>query len=78
MKTATTNRAIESATLTEPEAASYIGMSLSWMRSARFGRTRAVPPPHIRIGRSLKYRRADLDAWLNSLPTVGIVPGKGA
>jgi predicted DNA-binding transcriptional regulator AlpA len=71
---AATGGAITPATLAESQAAEYVGMSLSWLRSARFGVTKAAPPPHIRIGRSIRYRRADLDAWLNALPTIGIVP----
>ncbi len=50
-------------TLTDPETARYIGMSGSWLRQARMtGNPDA--PPYIKIGRSVRYLREDLDAWL--------------
>ena len=53
--------------LTETEAASYIGMSVAYLRC---GRSRGVTgnrtptPVHVKAGRRVKYFRADLDAWL--------------
>lgn len=29
---------------------------------------RMAPPPHFEIGRSIRYDKADLDAWIDSLP----------
>lgn len=59
--------------LTEIEAARYIGMSRSFlaqsrMEGHRLNRTQA--PPFIKIGRAVRYRRKDLDQWLNNLPSL--------
>ncbi len=53
--------------LTEKEAAIYIGMSRSFlsqdrMNGYREGRTKG--PDFMKIGRSVRYRRDVLDAWL--------------
>lgn len=55
--------------LSEIEAAAYISMSRSFLAQSRMhghfrGRTKA--PPFIKIGRSVRYLREDLDSWLNS------------
>lgn len=53
---------------TEQETANYIGMSRSYLRQARMdgNRTNRTPaPPFIKIGRSVRYLREDLDAWLD-------------
>jgi predicted DNA-binding transcriptional regulator AlpA len=51
--------------LNDVETSKYIGMSTSWLRMARCtGNPDA--PPFIKIGRSVRYRLNDLDAWLNS------------
>lgn len=55
--------------LTEVEASKYIGMSRSFLRQSRMegnrsGRTAA--PPFIKIGRSIRYLKDDLDNWLES------------
>jgi hypothetical protein len=45
------------------EAARYIDMSDSWLRQTRMaGRTDG--PPFLRQGRAIRYRRSDLDRWL--------------
>ena len=54
--------------LTEIEASQYIGMSRSYLRQSRMDghRDKRTPaPPFIRIGRSIRYLREDLDNWLN-------------
>jgi predicted DNA-binding transcriptional regulator AlpA len=51
------------AALTERDAATYIGMSPSWLRHARLRRDEDAPP-HVRIGRAVRYRIADLDSYL--------------
>jgi len=53
--------------LDERETAQYIRMSLAYLRAARSrgdigGRTPG--PPFLRLGRSVSYRRDDLDSWL--------------
>ena len=53
-------------TLSEAEAALYIGMSRAWLKKSRTRRFRDVvdAPPFIRAGgRRVVYRRQDLDAW---------------
>ncbi len=62
-KTTTTPRA-----LTEHEAASYIGMSRSYLAQARMDghrENRTPAPPFIKIGRSVRYLKEDLDHWLD-------------
>jgi predicted DNA-binding transcriptional regulator AlpA len=54
--------------LSELEAARYIGMSRSYLAQSRMeglrdSRTQA--PPFIKIGRSVRYLREDLDSWLD-------------
>ena len=63
-------RDIKKNAFNEIEASIYIGMSRSFLRQGRSngdrpGRTPA--PPYVRIGRTIRYRRQDLDAWLESL-----------
>lgn len=55
--------------LNEKEAGRYIGMSRSFLAQSRMdgpreGRTPA--PPFVKIGRSVRYLREDLDGWLDS------------
>ncbi len=55
--------------LTELEAASYIGMSRSFLAQARMEgnrENRTPAPPFIKIGRSVRYLREDLDQWLGN------------
>ena len=54
--------------LTELETSEYIGMSRSYLRQARMDglrEKRTSAPPFIKIGRSVRYLREDLDNWLN-------------
>lgn len=55
-------------TLTEKEAAEYIGMSRGYLRQDRMNgyRINRTPGPHyLKIGRAIRYRKEDLDSWLN-------------
>jgi len=59
------------AVLDEKDAATYIGMSPAFLRRARMvGRTKSgsTGPAFVRVpgGRAVRYRVADLDAWLAS------------
>lgn len=45
------------------ESARYIGMSPSWLAQARM-RGDPEAPPYLKIGRSIRYLRSDLDQWL--------------
>lgn len=54
--------------MSEHEAAQYIGMSRSYLAQARMDGERAKrtpAPPFIKIGRSVRYLREDLDKWLD-------------
>jgi predicted DNA-binding transcriptional regulator AlpA len=48
-------------TVMEPEAARYIALSCAYLRHAR---AHGRGPAYIRIGRAVRYRIADLDAYL--------------
>lgn len=64
MPTTTNKRA-----LSEIETAEYIGMSRSFLRQSRMegNRTNRTPaPPFIKIGRTVRYLKDDLDNWLNN------------
>ena len=53
--------------LTEQQAAEYIGMSRSFLRQDRMnGRRegRTPGPVFLKIGRSVRYLKEDLDKWL--------------
>lgn len=55
--------------LTEMEAAAYISMSRSFLAQSRMENhchERVPAPPHIKIGRAVRYLREDLDKWLDS------------
>ena len=45
-----------------PEAAAYLGVSVPSMNRWRVN---GDGPPYVKIGSRVRYRRADLDAWLN-------------
>ena len=55
--------------LTEINAAAYIGMSRSFLAQSRMDGNRdnrTSAPPFIKIGRSVRYLREDLDQWLDA------------
>jgi predicted DNA-binding transcriptional regulator AlpA len=55
--------------LSEIETSQYIGMSRSFLRQARMEGhrdSRTPAPPFIKIGRSVRYLKEDLDNWLDS------------
>jgi len=54
--------------LTEKEAAVYIQMSTSFLSKDRMDgprKNRTPGPPFIKLGRSVRYRKADLDLWIS-------------
>jgi hypothetical protein len=54
--------------LTDTEAAEFLRVSAAFLRKARSVGTlgnATPPPPHIQLGRAVRYRRADLDRWLD-------------
>jgi len=53
--------------LPDPEAARYIGMSVSFLKQSRMNgerENRTPGPPYVKLGRAVRYLREDLDAWL--------------
>ena len=63
-------------TLNDREAASYIGMSESWLRQSRVSGNLDAPP-FIKIGRAVRYLRDDLDLWLEGRRCVSTVSAVG-
>ena len=56
--------------LSEKQAATYIGMSRSYLAQSRMEgdrATRTPAPPFIKVGRSVRYLLEDLDEWLDRL-----------
>ena len=62
------NRFSRPALLNEHGAAAYIGLSVAFLRAARCrGLSDRTPsPPYLKLGRAVRYDRADLDAWLDA------------
>lgn len=52
-------------TFTSSEAAFYIGLTESYLRQQR-SQGNPDQPPYLRIGRTIRYRRSDLDDWLEA------------
>jgi len=49
--------------MTEQEAATYLGVSLSGMRKWR---ARGYGPKYCRFGKIIRYKRSSLDQWVDS------------
>ena len=61
------NTSLVPRTLSETDAAEYIGLSRSTLRQGRCeGRRekRMPPPPYIKLGRKILYFKEDLDRWM--------------
>ena len=59
------------ALFTTHEAARYLGVTMAKLRNSRYTGElyKNVPTPRYhKVGRSVMYRKATLDAWLASLP----------
>lgn len=52
--------------ITEAEAARYLGITRSFLTASRLTKPRTSGPPYVRLGRAVRYLVADLDAWLQS------------
>ncbi len=53
--------------ISDPEAATYLGVSLSFLRQGRMeGRraNRSPGPPFVKLGTAIRYDLQDLDAWI--------------
>jgi hypothetical protein len=64
--TPTTTRGIPRLLLTEVEAAAAIGFTPRFLQARRL---RGEGPKFVSIGRSVRYRPADLAAWIEAHPT---------
>lgn len=55
--------------MTTEQASQYTGFSESFLRQSRcYGNRpgRTPGPPYFKVGRAVRYRRSDLDAWLDA------------
>jgi excisionase family DNA binding protein len=52
---------LEQRALRDRDAARYLDLSESWLRKARMN---GSGPPFIKVGRTVRYLREDLDSWL--------------
>lgn len=71
---------VTAAALSEKEAAAYIGMSVPYLRCDRVNghrEGRTPGPPFVKIGRTVRYLKVDLDAWLDSHRVVRRTAGEG-
>lgn len=65
---------MEKRLFTTEEAATYIGISESYMKKIRCEgqiRERLAPPPFIRLGtgrKGIRYVKEDLDSWIDEQP----------
>ncbi len=69
---------VQARALSEKEAAQYIGMSRSFLAQSRMDghrENRTPAPPFVKIGRSVRYLREDLDNWLNNFPKLDSLGG---
>lgn len=60
---------MEKRVLNESEAANYICMSRSFLSQDRMNgvlKNRTPGPKYIKIGRSIRYLKDDLDSWLDN------------
>lgn len=63
--------------LTSKEAAVYIGMSHSFLRQDRmngYRENRTPGPVFVKLGKSVRYLKEDLDAWLNTHRVIRSMP----
>ena len=61
---------METLYMSADEAAKYTGLSASYLAKLRMGTGPQVGPKFLRIGsRAIRYRRTDLDDWMDSKST---------
>jgi predicted DNA-binding transcriptional regulator AlpA len=60
----------EAVVLNTREAAEYLSLSTATLRKGRMKNGTATfgLPPHIKMGRAIRYLKKDLDRWLSKLP----------
>jgi hypothetical protein len=54
----------------EQPAAAYIGSSVSALQKGRQGVGSLATLPFVKIGKSVRYRRSDLETFVANLPTI--------
>jgi predicted DNA-binding transcriptional regulator AlpA len=59
--------------LTERQLADWLGIAEVTLRTQR---VRGDSPPHVRVGRLVRYRRCDVESWL-AARTVGSIAKGG-
>lgn len=60
---------MEAQYMSAEEAAKYTALSASYLAKLRMGTGPQVGPRFLRIGqRAIRYRQADLDDWMQSMP----------
>jgi len=52
------------ALFTPRDAAAYLGLSASTLARMRSPTSKVKGPPYFRLGGSIKYKQAELDAWV--------------
>jgi len=55
--------------LTENETMAYLNMSRSFLAQARMNcelSDGTEPPPYLKVGDAIRYRKSELDAWLDT------------
>jgi excisionase family DNA binding protein len=57
--------------LSVPEVAELLHMSEAWVRQHSNGSRRPIIPS-IKLGKSVRFRRADIEAFLESMLRVGV------
>lgn len=50
--------------LNEKRVSEIVGMSVAWLRKQRYS---GQGIPSMKVGRSVRYRKDDVDAWINML-----------
>lgn len=60
------------------EAAEYTGFSASYLAKLRMDDGLRQGPKFLRVGlRAVRYRRADLDDWMNAKPSIDLSVRRG-
>lgn len=62
-------KSVVPAVLNEIEASEYLGLSRATLRRARMEgnrNTHCPTPPFVRLGRAIRYRKVDLDKYLEA------------
>ena len=61
----------ESVLLSPKEAAEFLGVQIHWLEKRRGQRALRGGPPYVRMGGFVKYRRSDLEKYIENLPVGG-------